>query len=294
MSAHTITARDVPELRADMVADSVDFSKKFPGHHPWYPSHEAADLFWVCKKMRDLGVEGANEMPEYVFEADDMPSPHGILVWEEAVQGAAGVAWKSYGNTIVLTVLVPKAKAIDMAVRATKNPKAREVLRKMPVRAQLWSEMEIPVPFGTTIKQGSYRIGTQYKDMEEDRLWAELIPRLLITLWGLMEQPLAGSEIVRPSKAGMKRLARMNPNLLTETRYITLRRIEVPKSEESGSGLDSGMHYSVRWVVRPHERWIDDKDNPGKKRKIKVRPHIKGPEGAPLLDPSKLVSVLRK
>lgn len=288
---HTITARDVPELRADMVADSVDFSKKFPGHHPWYPALEAADLFWVSKEMRQLAEQGVSSMPDYAVEADAMPSPHGIMVWEDTIDSAAGIAWKTVGHLVVLTVLIPKSRAIHMMANSLKNPKVIDRLKGSPVRSPLWSEMEIPLPIGSVIREGDVRLGTTI-DVPEDARLAELIPRMAVTLWGLLEEPRAGREIVRPSKAGMKRLARLNPNLLTETRYVTLRRVEVPKAEGSGQG--GGMHYSVRWVVKSHTRYIDDKDNPGRKRAVTVRPHIKGPEGAPLLDPSKLVNVLRK
>jgi hypothetical protein len=286
---HTITARDVPELRADMVADSVDFSKKFPGHHPWYPSHEIADLFWVCKEMRRLGEQGAASMPEYTIHPDDLPSPHGIMVWEDTVDGAAGVAWKSYGSQIVITVLVPKATAIDIISRSLGDKTVARRLSASTTRARLWSEMEVPLPFGTVIRPDQLILNTTLK-AEEDQRWAEMVPRLMLTLFGLMEQPLAGKEYVRPTKHGMKAIRRLNPNLLMETRYVTLRRIENPRGEGDGGGV----HYTVRWEVRGHTRWIDDKDNPGQKRAVKVRPHIKGPEGAPFLDPSKLVNTLRR
>jgi hypothetical protein len=286
---HTITARDVPELRADMVADSVDFTKKFPGHHPWYPSHEAADLFWISKEMRQLGEVAAGSLPEYTVRVEDMPSEHGILVWEDTADGMAGVAWKTVGNVVVLTVLVPKAKAIEMVARATKDPKTVEKLRHSTVRSGLWSEMEIPIRIGSVVKPGDLRLETTYK-LDEDARWAELAPRMAVTMWLLMGQTLAAREIVRPSKAGMKRLARLNPNLLTETRYVTLRHAKMPQTE--GDGV--GVQYSVRWFVKGH--WRNQPFGPGlsQVRPIWIAPHIKGPEGAPILDPSKLVNVLRR
>lgn len=289
---HTVGAQEMPELRADMVADAADFAKQFPGLHPWTMSHTVADLFWVSKEMRDLAMEGARTMPEYTIQADDMESDHGILVWEGTVEGAAGVAWKKVGSSVVLTVLVPKETAIGIAVRATGDRRMDKRLRNSTIRSRLWSEMEVPIPFGTVIKPGAVYLNTTFKDQEEDGRWSELIPRLLVTLWGLMEQPLAGREIVRPTRQGMRNLKRLNADLLMETRYVTLRRIDTPQPE--GTGKETGHHYTVRWEVRGHVRWIDDKDNPGQKRAIKVRPHIKGPEGAPLLDPSKLVNTLRR
>lgn len=288
---HTITARDVPELRADMVADSVDFSKKFPGHHPWYPSHEAADLFWVSKEMRQLAEVAARSLPECTVRVEDMPSEHGILVWEEAVDGAAGLAWKTVGGVVVLTVLVPRATAIGIMARTLNDPTVTKRLADSPVRALLWSEMEIPLPIGSVINPGDLVLNTTL-EAEEDVRWADLMPRLATTVWLLMGQTLAAREIVRPSKAGMKRLARLNPNLLTETRYVTLRHAKVPQAEGSGDG--PGVQYSVRWFVKGH--WRNQPYGPGRAqvRPIWIAPHIKGPEGAPILDPSKLVNVLRK
>jgi hypothetical protein len=287
---HNITARDVPELRADMVADSVDFSKRFPGHHPWHPSHEAADLFWVSKEMRQLAEVAAKSLPEYTVRVEDMPSEHGILVWEGTVDDVAGLAWKTVGGIVALTLLVPKQAAIEI-MKGLVDPKAVERLRKSPVRAQLWSELEMPLPIGSAVRPGDFKLETTFRT-EQDGRWGELMPRLMITMWLLMEQTLAAREIVRPSKAGMKRLARLNPNLLTETRYVTLRHVKMPQAE--GAGQSGGMQYSVRWAVKGHWRRIEDKENPGYRRPVWVRPHTKGPEGAPILDPSKLVNVLRK
>lgn len=288
---HTITARDVPELRANMSADSVDFSKKFPGHHQWYPSHDVADLFWIAKDMRRLAESAAATLPEYTVRVEDMPSEHGILVWEEVVDGAAGFAWKTVGGMVVLTVLVPRYTAIDIMARTLNDPTVTRRLENSPVRALLWSEMEIPLPIGSVVKPGDLVLNTTLK-ADEDSRWADLMPRMAVTLWLLMGQTLAAREIVRPSRAGMKRLARLNPNLLTETRYVTLRHAKLPQADGSGEG--GGVHYSVQWAVKGHWRYIEDKQNPAYRRPVWVRPHIKGPEGAPLLDPSKLVNVLRK
>ena len=178
---HTITARDVPELRANMSADSVDFSKKFPGHHQWYPSHDAADLFWIAKDMRRLAESAAATLPEYTVRVEDMPSEHGILVWDEVVDGAAGFAWKTVGGMVVLTVLVPRYTAIDIMARTLNDPTVTRRLENSPVRALLWSEMEIPLPIGSVVKPGDLVLNTTLK-ADEDSRWADLMPRMAVTL----------------------------------------------------------------------------------------------------------------
>lgn len=288
---HNVTARDVPELRAEMVQDSLNFSEKSPQLHPWAPSFRIADLYWVSAEMRDLAHGMAKDLPEYTIHPDDLPSDHGILVWEGDVEEAAGFAWKKVGEYIALTVLVPRQAAVRMLGEALGNPAdVRLRLARQEINSRLWSEMELALRFGQVMKPGSMKM-MQSLVPAKDALWGELIPRTAVSMWILLGQTLAASETVRPSKAGMKRLGRLDPSFLTNTRYVTLR--HAGREDYAGEG-GSGLHYSVQFPVRGHKRTIADKANPGQTREIWVRPHVRGPEGAPMLDPSRLVNVLRK
>jgi hypothetical protein len=63
-----------------------------------------------------------------------------------------------------------------------------------------------------------------------------------------------------------------------------------PKSDhDSDDGEGESGNYHHRWVVSPHLRWQPYGPNSSLRKLILVEAYLKGPEGAPLLDPKKKV-----
>lgn len=315
--SHNITAKDVPELRADMLEDALEFKKNFPGGNQWAASLEAAELFWVAKDMLQIAEVAAESLPSFTIEAEDIPAPHGLLVWEGTLHTIAGFSWKVVGGSVCLNALVPKKLASErlagfqvaqqeqrdankirldhlMPVKRTlEESRKRELWRRMTqdiqVKSELWSDVELPIPLGKEVSPDNIRNSTSMAD-DLDRKIGVLLPTIAMSLWLLMDQTLASREMVRPSRAGMKRLARLDASLLTETRYVTLRR----KAVNPTYGEGEGVQRSHRWWTRGHWRKVPFGPGKTRRRPTWIAPYISGPDGAPILDPSRLVSVLRK
>jgi hypothetical protein len=310
---HSITAKDVPELRANMVADARDFKKNFPEKNQWATSLEAAELFWVARDMLQIAEVAAESLPAFTIEAEDIPAPHGVLVWEGTLHTIAGFSWKVVGGSVHLNALVPGRLAAErlagfvleqqeseriridhlIPVRraSTEAAKERLIKEKMAngVRSELWSDVELPIPLGKEVNPDNIRCSTMMAD-ELDRKIGVLLPTIAMSLWLLMDQTLASREMVRSSRHGMKTIARLDASLLTETRYVTLRRKAVNPSYGEGEGTQR----SHRWWTRGHWRKVPYGPGKTRRRPTWIAPYISGPDGAPILDPDKLVSVLRK
>lgn len=311
--SHSITAKDVPALRADMVEDAREFKKNFPEGKQWATSLEAAELFWVARDMLQIAEVAAESLPAFTIEAEDIPAPHGVLVWEGTLHTIAGFSWQVVGGSVHLNALVPRQLAAErlagfvlkqreseriridhlIPVRRASTEAAKQSLIQERMesgsRAELWSDVELPIPLGREIDPESIRCSTAMAD-DLDRKIGVLLPTIAMSLWLLMDQTLASREMIRPSRHGMKRIARLDAALLTETRYVTLRRKAVNPSYGDGEGTQR----SHRWWTRGHWRKVPYGPGRSRRRPTWIAPYISGPDGAPILDPDKLVSVLRK
>lgn len=303
---HLVTAKDVPELRADLIEDGnrfIDHLNKKPRLTPdemrrlaemkkWVPGLRVSDLTWVSTELRTLAEVAAQSLMPLTMDPEYLPSPNGLLVWDGVLNGLAGVSWQQRGSKVMLSGLVPKRNA-QARIREfhEKNPeRAKQFADDIEQqRAQLLPDNEQPVPLGVELTPLNIYAMTKPQD-EMDMVVLAFLPPMVMALWLLMGQTLTTKEMVRPSRHGMKRLARLDAALLMETRYVTLRR----RSVNPTVGESTGYHVSYRSAVRGY--WKDQRHGPAlsKTRRIWVDPYIRGPEGAPLLDPDKLVGKLIK
>lgn len=291
--SHNITAKHMPELRVDMIHDSKTFQERFKRGHAWWPHYEQAELFWVSSELRQMASAAATKLPKIQFYPELLPSPNGILVWEGTEQNMAGFSWKTVGNAVVLNIMVPPEFGIEQIVALLNDDGARSKLRRNPdVQSKLWSNLEVTVPLNKEFDPDPLTYYHKRVTHDADRLHTRLATRMAMTVWLLLGQTLVTEERVRPTKSAMKRLTRLDASLLMETRYVTLRRASLGAGFGDGSG--EGVHYTHQWFVRGH--WRQQPYGPGRSqtRAIWIHPHVKGPEGAPLLNPEKLVHTLRK
>ena len=102
-----------------------------------------------------------------------------------------------------------------------------------------------------------------------------------------MQQPLADSSTVEPDRAARKRLHRAGQEP-APVRVIELRR---SRNTASGHG-ESDREYHHRWITRGHWRqhWYPKRQV---HRPVWIAPHIKGPEGAPLIGGEKVYALKR-
>jgi hypothetical protein len=95
-----------------------------------------------------------------------------------------------------------------------------------------------------------------------------------------MQQTLAQTTEVHVDRAARKRLRRLGQEP-TPVRVIELRR-----PAHSGSG-DGSREFHHQWIVRGHwrQQWYPAREV---HRPVWIAPHIKGPEGAPLIGGEKV------
>lgn len=112
--------------------------------------------------------------------------------------------------------------------------------------------------------------------------------RYLLTTWHIMRQRLTQTRVVRPNRASARRIARAGGNLEQNVRVISLR---LPDS--SNPSTETGpREYQHQWIVRGHWRqhWYPSIQD---HRPVWIAPHIKGPEGAPLIGGEKVYAWTR-
>ncbi|MEU2426877.1 hypothetical protein ABZ619_38695 [Streptomyces sp. NPDC007851] len=331
-SKQTITARDLPEVRAELATWLADtgptggaagWSQGFDPQQAarerraaadWAVALRAAELFFVASDMTRMAVSAGLALPSYRLHPEDLPSPHGLLLWEEPatetfdgkeVTGCPiiGMSWAQHGGGVqvrswslredwlaFMAKGEPRAGIKDMTpdeVRATR------IAYPQPIVCMAASFL----PFGETpgwlSGTPSDTSGWSLAELEDtarsdDR--EEKAERALVVSWLLMGQTLTTAEEVRPSKASMKHLRRLDADLLRAVRYVKLRRSGMVTRAATGVPRQGPR---VRWVVRGHwrQQWYPSRQA---NRPVWISPHMKGPDGAPILDPDKLVNVLRR
>lgn len=268
-----------------------------------------------------LAYRAAKSLPEYDLSAEDLPkwgwtSPEenqGMIFWStepgsreyvrfrdggEDIYDLVAISWftmpwfdvdtRQWSDGIHISCYTDREQVIASLSQASVeayeqkvhpaylDAKARAKLRTIMAPVTLALKRELWVPFGHGMP-GMADIGTiglSGPETDAGRAMA-----LLKTTWLLMEQQgMCDVEEVAPHRNSAKRLAR-DRRPVDAVRLIRLRPSE--GAADRGENDATGRHVGCRFVVNGHWRRIDDKDNPGRKRQVWVRGHIKGPEGAP-------------
>ncbi|MGW3200136.1 hypothetical protein ACWDBD_37330 [Streptomyces sp. NPDC001118] len=328
-AAAVITARELPELRTDLVAwldapfprgargsvfereGEAQFGNGFID--TLHTSLRAAELYYVNADMTRLSIAASTQLPSYRLNREDLPSLHGLVAWEEPITdplfplgvpywgamwtagpGGVGVAFlverEDYVRFIAsadpvqghqeLTsaqkAAIRRAHPTDLVISGTTNMPFTEAPQWLP---------DVPLPTGLTPGELSREV--------DSRTFLDQAERTLVTTWLLMGQTITRDEPVTAPKSAAKRIARMDPSLLTSARYCTLRHQSAAPSERADGDVLS-VSYRHQWIVRGHWRNHAYGTRQTLHQRIWISPHMKGPDGAPVLDPDKLVNVLRR
>lgn len=250
-----------------------------------------ADLFWVSREMTELCVAAARTMPDLSLSPDDMPSPYG-LIYFDGLGGlrefpATAMSWGPCPDKAASHSL----KGPGVWLSCYIDPRACSGDEKEELQS-----MSLPVPplfyCGESLvaygRRGEGDVGYAMKGGEfvaeanNDRLIGRATSIVVVkAAWLLMQQPLAQISRVDPDRATRKRLRRAGQDP-TPTRVIELRH---PKS--SGAHGDGSREFHHQWIVRGHwrQQWYPTREV---HRPVWIAPHIKGPEGAPLIGGEKV------
>lgn len=229
-------------------------------------------LWWVAPQMTSLAAAAASALPEWSPQVA-MPHPTGLIVWD----GPTGVEVPAPG--------APRRRWRATAFGTVEPP-------TVPVRAVAWWAARAGVAFTAYTDDPELRAEEDGQpalvaaSVHTDTLrWEQPAPgsphpvtALLGTTWLLASQPGIGDQRALPDA----RASRGGPAPAAAVTIVTLREIPRPHDEHDGEHDDRQHHH--QWVVRGH--WRQQPCGPGsaQRRPTWVRPHIKGPEGAPLLE----------
>lgn len=235
-------------------------------------------LFWTARDMTDLAVSAAASLPEW-SPAAAIPEEFGLIAWAKPVgmfdwpvPGRAErirmpvdlMSWGVRGSSVGVSCAFRTERIAEQL-----NPGlARLPLISHPVG--MW-DLEEPV---------SHRLDN-----------GAVSPlSVLGTAWLLIGQPaVSARREIRPT-IGPSAAARDDGDGVS---IIELRRLQ---SNSSAAEPDSQSHrrYDKRFWVSG--RWRNQACGPGRKlrRPVWISPHIKGPDGAPVMDPSARVYVWRR
>lgn len=281
-----IRPQDLPELRADIreqvahppiARPLLNLLKISEGDKSAFVKDlqqtiSELDLFHVAAPMTDLICTAAETLEVFAPSGADMPAPMGMVIFDgqpsktiSYTDGCTaplrGIIWGTSGARSDM-IVIPIAEAHDHG-----SAKARLII-------QLWMTTLVPLGENLTFEH-------DHPELRDGDVLAQLL-----TTWLLMRQPLAENSEVQPGRAVRKRLRRAGHEP-APVRIIELRR---PKTT-SGQG-DGDREYHHQWIVRGHwrQQWHPKRQV---HRPVWIAPHIKGPEGAPLIGGEKVYALKR-
>lgn len=251
MHEYTDAIRRRDEASAE-IRDRTVGPSKFVSH--W----RMAELFYVAPEMAAVAAAAADSMPSFELHREDLPAEIGLLYFANSDFG------KEFD---VITTWGPPYDGQADAIALTIYTCERGDLLYLGM---------------LTIGYGQDQIESHDFHTPEDNHQIKTWALVLRCCWLLMQQRIAMVTEQRPDRASERRLRRANKPV-DAVRVITLRQPEhhgIPSSDRT---------YHHRWVVRGHWRkqWY-----PSQERNVPIwiSPHVKGPDGAPLLAGEKVYS----
>lgn len=238
------------------------------------------DLFYVTEEMYELAKAAAKSLPPFTLEPEDVPSEFGFAYLAPGNYAPPGslnsisvVEWWPTGVGVRLNFYCETEQMLaTMAAQGQASPEEIDKHRRSAGR------------LSPMLSEGIIRFG--HDPLEGADEGDEEFVRTIRAMWLLMQQPLARQTDVAPDRATRKRLARAGHEP-APVRLIELRR---PEGGDSSAG--GGREYHHQWIVRGHWRqhWHPKRQV---HRPVWIAPHVKGPEGAPLIGGEK-VNVLKR
>lgn len=234
-----------------------------------------ATLFHVAEPMVDLALAAGKSLPNFTVDDHDIPCAQGFVYFDKplwvlpvdnqniarGVVAAIGVLWDKLPGQPIGVSWITERDALNM------HPTVVAVLpRLIPIHAGMW---------------GSIETAEAVKD-----LISAVSEPMLRALWLLMEQRVAMVEDAHLDRTTRKRLARKGLDA-DRIRVISLRRAWRSSSAESPD-----REYLHQWIVKGHWRqhWYPARQV---HRPLWIAPHVKGPEGAPMLGGEKVYHLKR-
>lgn len=244
-----------------------------------------ATLFHVAREMTELARAAATTLPMFVADREDFPAEAGLVyfdggVWADWSGKPVHIHVASWQVLAHIGVIVSFYANTESARAAMPYPELTDAVLSRHGAPQdgIWYSDLIRVLTG--FNSDSEADGLRKGGIVQEGIAATMMPVLRAALL-LMQQPLAEVSDVQPDRAAKKRLRRAGHEPAA-VRVIELRR---PKTS-SGHG-EGDREYHHQWIVRGHWRqhWYPKREV---HRPVWIAPHVKGPEGAPLIGGEKV------
>lgn len=251
---------------------------------------DLSELYYVHEDMTELARAAARSMPEFSIHEEDLPSPAGFVVFETPVdvysedRGEVQIVAASWGpcwNSEVKSLWVTWYTDAELVMEQARLQGLG--LPRLDTRLFIHTESLLSLE-GTTaicVDHDGTEVPFDDRDPHSQASWLATLK----TVWLLMGQTVGSVSDARFDRASARRLARSGI-ATTRVRVITLRR-----AAGEGSGL-SDREFHHRWVVRGHwrQQWLPSRSV---HRPTWIAPHVKGPDGAPLLGGEKVYALKR-
>jgi hypothetical protein len=254
-----------------------------------------SELFHVSSEMSDLAVASGRSLPEFSLTPEDVPVPNGfayfekpLTVIEDTVAAGSPVvhvpivaaSWSPWTDGLWVTWYTSSRAMLDEYARIGIYS-AKDAEKICPTIPHLSPNRNTQWPFGTSLGIRSSD-GGEFSSLKDARAAGAMQEPVTVlkAAWLLMAQPgIATVTDAQFDRAARRRMPKDQEP--PRVRVITLRR---PSGSSSG---DSDREYHHQWIVRGHWRqhWYPARQV---HRPVWIAPHVKGPEGAPLLGGEKV------
>jgi len=255
-----------------------------------------AELFFVTKEMTELSIAASASLPPFSLLPEDLPTPTGLIFFETPFFRGASTAlsaavWSRWDGPTASGEYVRDGIWVDWYTdaqrvagdweRAGEDPEMVRLARTGP---RLGYSGDTTVSFSAdpaaVARYGMVMPFTPDPDGDPARGELGRCMATLKTAWLLMMQPISSvveATLDRPSR---RRLQRVDEPP-APVRVISLRR-----TTSTATGSD-GRDYHHQWIVRGHwrQQWYPARQV---HRPVWIAPHVKGPEGAPMLGGEKV------
>ena len=280
-----------------------------------------AGLFFVNAEMTDEVIDAADAMPGYSVTRDDPPSPSGLVVWQHPVTQPAlmtnliggpmiAASWSPHPQGFEVRLWTHQDDWIADEIYAQEHRQQRALPAQVATALRQTLRRDIPVrlvpttvtvlppvnlerwPTSAARRLDAIRDGEGMDETLRAVRIAVAGERTLVATWKLMRQEIAAQERAQPERASCKRIARINPDLTTEVRIVSLRRPRPAPGTTTGTGR-TGRVYTDREDVRPHWKNVYHPSDGTHDRRW-ITSYERGPHDAPKKASGELVSVLRR
>jgi hypothetical protein len=220
-------------------------------------------MYHVSPDMTELALSAAGSLPEFEIGLEDFPSPGGLMFLDGPGLPSAGELAPVKG----LAWFCGAQSAWFYPLRATED-----VFADRKHRAQMMGRV------GKLITLGDAAACEYGRTLPPSN--TTVVLQVFRTAWLLMQQALALATDVETDRSAQKRARRAG----YEPKPIRV--IELRRPAHSGAG-DGSREFHHQWIVRGHwrQQWYPAREV---HRPVWIAPHIKGPEGAPLIGGEKV------